>query len=61
MENTNNNEDLTIEIDSEIYERLVFLGLKLGRDDVTEFINDMLYSELKLMYFRSKQQEENTR
>jgi hypothetical protein len=41
------NEDLTIEIDPKIYERLALIGIRLGRDDVTEFINDMLYYELK--------------
>ena len=39
--------DFVVEIDSEIYEKLARLGMKLGRDDVTEFINDMIYYELK--------------
>jgi hypothetical protein len=29
-------------VDSELYERVLILGMRMGRDDVTEFINDML-------------------
>ena len=34
--------DNIVEIDSEIYERMSILGMRMGRDDVTELINDML-------------------
>jgi hypothetical protein len=47
------NNDNVVEIDSEIYERLALIGMKMGRDDVTEFINDMLYYQM-----RREQEEE---
>ena len=36
------NNDNVVEIDSQQYERAAILGLQMGRDDVIEFINDML-------------------
>ena len=39
------NNDNVVEIDSETYERLALIGMKMGRDDVTELINDMLEYE----------------
>ena len=36
------NNDNVAEIDSQQYERVTILGMRMGRDDVTEFINDML-------------------
>ena len=36
------NNDNVVEIDSQLYERAAILGMQIGRDDVTEFINDML-------------------
>ena len=36
------NNDNVVEIDSQQYERVTILGMRMGRDDVTEFINDML-------------------
>ena len=38
-------ENLIIEIDPELYERVAILGMKMGRDDVIELINDMLEYE----------------
>ena len=34
--------DNIVEIDSQLYERVAILGMRTGRDDVTEFIYDML-------------------
>jgi hypothetical protein len=50
------NNDNVVEIDSETYERLALIGMKMGRDDVTELINDML-----LYQMRREQEEENLR
>ena len=36
------NNDNVVEIDSQQYERAAILGMQMGRDDVIEFINDML-------------------
>ena len=36
-----------IEIDSDIYEYLAILGMKLGQDNVNDFINDILLFQLK--------------
>ena len=48
MEDTiKEDKDLVVEIDSRIYETVALLGMRMGRDDITEFINDMLYYELK--------------
>lgn len=44
--------DNVVEIDTQLYERVVILGMRMGRDDVTEFINDMLY------YQKRREQEE---
>ena len=43
MEDKNNQ----VEIDSEMYERLAIIGMKLGRDNVTDFINDVIYYQLR--------------
>jgi hypothetical protein len=42
MEDNDNNEDYEVEIDPELYERLAILCMRRGRNDVTEFINDLL-------------------
>ena len=34
--------DDVVEIASQLYERAAILGMRMGRDDVTELINDML-------------------
>jgi hypothetical protein len=52
-----NYDDLIVEIDSEIYERVAILGVRMGRDDVTEFINDMLLYQMK----RELEQEDRKR
>ena len=44
--------DNVVEVDSEIYERLALMSMELGKDNVTEFISDMLYYQMK------KEQEE---
>lgn len=51
------NDDLIVEIDKEIYERVALLGMRMGRDDVTEFINDMLYYQM----IREQEEEEQGR
>jgi predicted CopG family antitoxin len=37
----------TIEIDSELYERLAIWSMECGQDDVNEFINKLLLSAAK--------------
>jgi hypothetical protein len=39
--------DNVIEIDSQLYECVAILGMRMGRDDVTELINDMLYYRMR--------------
>ena len=39
--------DNVVEIDSQLYERVAILGMRMGRDDVTELINDMLSYQMK--------------
>lgn len=51
------NNDNVVEIDSEIYERLALMAMESGRDDVTEFINDMLLYQMK----RELEQEDHKR
>ena len=51
------NNDNVVEIDSETYERLALIGMKMGRDDVTELINDMLLYQMK----RELEQEDRKR
>lgn len=46
---TRNKNDNVVEIDTEIYERLALIGMKLGRDNVIDFINDLLHNQMKKM------------
>ena len=39
--------DNVVEIDSEIYERAAILAMRMGRDDVIDFINDMIMMQAR--------------
>ena len=43
----NNEGGEVVEIDTDLYEYLAILGMKLGQDNVNEFINDVLLFQLK--------------
>ena len=43
----NNEGGEVVEIDTDQYEYLAILGMKLGQDNVNEFINDVLLFQLK--------------
>jgi hypothetical protein len=45
----NNEGGEVVEIDTDLYEYLAILGMKLGQDNVNEFINDVLLFQLKKM------------
>jgi hypothetical protein len=45
-----------VEVDSELYEGVAILGMRMGKDDVTKFINDMLYYQMK----REQEEEEES-
>jgi hypothetical protein len=47
-----------VEIDPDIYEYLAVLGMKLGHDNVNDFINDLLLFELRRL---EEEEEEKTR
>ena len=49
MKMEDNNEGEVVEIDTDLYEYLAILGMKLGQDNVNEFINDVLLFQLKKM------------
>jgi hypothetical protein len=46
--------DNVVEIDTQLYERVAILGMRLGKDNVTEFINDMIECQMR----REQEQEE---
>ena len=39
--------DNVVEIDTQLYERMAILGMRMGRDDVTELMNDMLSYQMR--------------
>jgi hypothetical protein len=43
----NNEGGKVVEIDTDQYEYLAILGMKLGQDNVNDFINDVLLFQLK--------------
>ena len=43
----NNEGGKVVEIDTDLYEYLAILGMKLGQDNVNDFINDVLLFQLK--------------
>jgi hypothetical protein len=45
-----------VEVDSEFYEGVAILDMRMGKDDVTKFINDMLYYQMK----REQEEEEES-
>ena len=55
--NKKSKNDNVVEIDTQLYERVAILGIRMGRDDVTELINDMLYYQMK----REQEEEEQGR
>ena len=38
---------IQVEIDSDIYEKLALMGMKLGRDNVTDYIKDVIYYQIR--------------
>jgi hypothetical protein len=51
----------TIEIDSELYERLAIWSMECGQNDVNEFINKLLLSAAKQDQEMEKRREEKRR
>ncbi|HEU4444672.1 MAG TPA: hypothetical protein VFR94_08360 [Nitrososphaeraceae archaeon] len=50
------NNDNVVEIDSEIYEKLALMGMEMGEDNVTDFINDMSLYQIR----REQEREEES-